>query len=71
MVNSQGGTQQISEILADRVGRENIHFGEPVTSISEVDDNVIVHTLKGKSFRQKCKIVKLKQFFKTYILLTY
>lgn len=52
MVNSQGGTQQISEILADRVGRENIHLEEPVTSISQEDENVIVHTLKGKRFRQ-------------------
>ena len=51
--NSQGGTQQISEILADRIGRENIHLEEPVDSISqsEQSESVTVHTLSGKIFR--------------------
>ena len=51
--NSQGGTQQISEILADRIGRENIHLKEPVASISQTDvsDSVTVQTSSGKIFR--------------------
>lgn len=47
----QGGTQQISELLADRVGREKIHLEEPVTRICQDDRIVTVHTATGKVFR--------------------
>jgi hypothetical protein len=52
-VNSQGGTQQISEILADRIGRKNIHLEQPVASISQSDESdlVTVKTLSAKIFR--------------------
>lgn len=57
VVQLQGGTQQISEILADRVGRERIHLGEPVTSISHEEGEIVtVRTLSGKFYRQlKCR----------------
>lgn len=49
---SQGGTQQISEILADRVGRENVQLNQPVSAIyQDQTEFVTVHTLTGKIFR--------------------
>jgi len=49
----KGGTQQISELLADRVGREKIHLEEPVTHVYQDGHIVTVHTATGKVFRAK------------------
>ena len=47
----QGGTQQISELLADRVGRHRLHLSHPVTSvIQREDDTVTVTTATGTNF---------------------
>lgn len=53
VIGVKGGTQQISERLADRIGREKIHLKEPVESISQQDkDNLVtVCTGTGKIFR--------------------
>ncbi|XP_046437398.1 probable flavin-containing monoamine oxidase A [Daphnia pulex] len=57
----KGGTQQISEILADRIGRKNIHLEQPVASISQSDESglVTVKTLSAKIFRAKHVIVSI------------
>jgi hypothetical protein len=49
----QGGTQQISELLANRIGRDKIYLNEPVTHISEPEgrDFVTVNTESGKVFK--------------------
>ena len=47
----QGGTQQISERLADKIGRNRIHLEEPVTRIVQNEELVTVHTATGKIFQ--------------------
>ena len=48
---SQGGTQQISQLLADRVGRHRIHLQHPVSSITQREDGAVtVTTTAGSSF---------------------
>ena len=32
----QGGAQQVSELLAKHVGKENVRLGEPVSAIQQV-----------------------------------
>lgn len=44
-----GGNQRLAEALADAVGRERVHLGEPVRSIVEGGDGVVVAT-DGASF---------------------
>ncbi|KAF0314577.1 putative flavin-containing monoamine oxidase A [Amphibalanus amphitrite] len=51
----KGGTQQISELLADRIGRHRIYLGHPVTEISQGNDDVTVSTGDGIIFH--CKYV--------------
>ncbi|XP_043204708.1 probable flavin-containing monoamine oxidase A, partial [Amphibalanus amphitrite] len=51
----KGGTQQISELLADRIGRHRIFLGHPVTEITQGNDDVTVSTGDGVVFH--CKYV--------------
>ena len=32
----QGGAQQVSELLAKHVGKENVRLGEPVSAVQQV-----------------------------------
>ncbi|XP_077980470.1 putative flavin-containing monoamine oxidase A [Glandiceps talaboti] len=46
----KGGAQQISEKLADKIGRDNVWLNEPVTHVNQEDDSVVVITTDtGKS----------------------
>ena len=38
MVKFQGGSQQISELLVQRLGAENVHLNTPVEKIVQTDD---------------------------------
>ena len=38
---SQGGSQQISERLVERIGKENVRLGVPVKKIVQKDDGKI------------------------------
>ena len=51
LVQVQGGTQQISEKIADRVGRDKIHLNQPITRITQENGIVTVETTTGKLFR--------------------
>ncbi len=51
-----GGAQQISEALADRVGRERLHLSNPVTRIERDRDGCLVHT-RSEAFRARRVIV--------------
>ncbi|XP_055877327.1 probable flavin-containing monoamine oxidase A isoform X2 [Biomphalaria glabrata] len=42
-----GGAQQISEKLADFIGKENVQLGDAVTRIQQTDDKVTVETASG------------------------
>ena len=54
----KNGTQQISERLADIVGRENIIMAAPVTAIEQNDDSVVVTAyIDGNSQRFEAKRV--------------
>ncbi|XP_066570301.1 probable flavin-containing monoamine oxidase A isoform X2 [Amia ocellicauda] len=52
----KGGTQQLSERLADRVGRENIRLASAVTAVEQGSDSVEVRTVSG-TFTCKAVIV--------------
>lgn len=43
----KGGAQQISEILADRIGRDAVVLSSPVTAIQQTETSVTVTTDKG------------------------
>ncbi|XP_070580699.1 probable flavin-containing monoamine oxidase A isoform X2 [Ptychodera flava] len=50
----KGGAQQVSEKLADRIGRDSVWLGEPVTHINQEDPNqVTVITESGKTVSAK------------------
>ncbi|XP_057367268.1 probable flavin-containing monoamine oxidase A isoform X1 [Daphnia carinata] len=56
----KGGTQQISEILADRIGRENVQLNQPVSAIyQDQTEFITVHTLTGKIFRARHVITSI------------
>ncbi|KAJ8346967.1 hypothetical protein SKAU_G00283680 [Synaphobranchus kaupii] len=52
----KGGTQQLSEKLADQIGRENILLGSAVTAIEQCNNVVLVRTAT-QSFACKAVIV--------------
>ncbi|XP_003725257.1 amine oxidase [flavin-containing] B [Strongylocentrotus purpuratus] len=45
-----GGSQQISEGIADRLGDENLHLEHPVKSISQEGTGITLTTVSGKTF---------------------
>ncbi len=51
-----GGAQTVSERLADKVGRDNIHLNTPVRAVHRDDDGVTVEA-DGKSWRARRVIV--------------
>jgi putrescine oxidase len=51
-----GGNQRLAEALADAVGRERIHLGEPVRSFAAEDDGVVVATRSGSFAADRCLI---------------
>ena len=52
-----GGTNQISERLADCVGKDRIQMQNPVFYIEQCEDHVVVKTLNGKVFHTKYLIM--------------
>lgn len=54
-----GGSQRISEGLADKIGRENIRFSEVVNRIEQRDDCVKVSTIDDRVFKTKHVIIAL------------
>ncbi|XP_076038910.1 putative flavin-containing monoamine oxidase A isoform X3 [Oratosquilla oratoria] len=49
----KGGAMQISEILAERIGKGNVLLNHPVQKIIQNDDEVLVLTENGKTFQSK------------------
>lgn len=49
----QGGTQQISEKLAEKVGESRLKLSEPVTRVTQSDSSVVVHTALGNTYTCK------------------
>ncbi|KAK2714485.1 hypothetical protein QYM36_008892, partial [Artemia franciscana] len=49
----KGGTQQLSTIMASKIGDNNVLLKEPVVSIEQDDTGITVTTLNGKSLRAK------------------
>ncbi|XP_042241255.1 probable flavin-containing monoamine oxidase A isoform X2 [Homarus americanus] len=45
-----GGTQQISELLADKIGKEKVLLSHPVCEMKQTTDSVEVKTENGKCF---------------------
>ncbi|CAG5129943.1 unnamed protein product [Candidula unifasciata] len=43
----QGGAQQISQILAERIGEHAVRLGDPVTVVQQSENRVVVSTAKG------------------------
>jgi monoamine oxidase len=54
-----GGSQQISERLADRIGREKILFNQPVLSVIQDADGVSVITARGLMIRGRRLIIAM------------
>lgn len=54
-----GGTQQISERLADAVGSENVLLDKPVVGINQTESQVVVRSLDGSEYRAKYIILAL------------
>lgn len=54
-----GGSQLISDGLADKIGRENIMFSKIVNQIQQHGDSVTVSTTDNKSFTTKHVIIAL------------
>nr|XP_015199567.1 PREDICTED: probable flavin-containing monoamine oxidase A isoform X2 [Lepisosteus oculatus] len=52
----KGGTQQLSEILADRVGRQNIRLSSAVTAIHQ-DSGIVEVRTESEAFKCKSVIV--------------
>ncbi|KAG4071010.1 hypothetical protein HA402_001447 [Bradysia odoriphaga] len=54
-----GGSQLISEGLAEKIGRENIRFGSAVNRIDHHDDYVMVSTLDNQVFKSRHVIIAM------------
>lgn len=46
----KGGAQQISDLLADKIGRQNIILSSPVTQIKQTEESVSVSTASGERY---------------------
>lgn len=55
----EGGSQQISERMAQILGSDRVLMEKPVVGITQNKDEVIVQTLDGKHFRSKYVILAL------------
>lgn len=48
--NFQGGTQQISELLCDKIGRDRIHLKEALESVDQFEDYALMKTSTGNTY---------------------
>ncbi len=55
----QGGSQLISDGLADKIGRENIRFVKVVNRIEQRGDCVTVSTIDGEAFKAQHVIIAM------------
>lgn len=54
-----GGTNQISECLARKIGMDRIRFSDPVYYLEQSDEKVIVKTLSGEIYEAKYVIMAI------------
>ena len=55
----QGGTQQISKIIAKELGDSRVHLNEPVKSINQKNGTVVVETEHNKTYGSKKVILAI------------
>lgn len=54
-----GGTQQISERIADRLGSDSVLLNKPVVAITQKNNEVVIKTLDSHEYRSKYIIMAL------------
>lgn len=54
-----GGSQRISDGLADKIGRENVRFGKIVNRITQNDDGVTVSTVDNQIFKAQHVVIAM------------